>query len=74
MTVEIPGVPESITREAYSNLIRSLGLEPKELYELRFETKGIYATVIAKNADGKSYVVKDEIAMHEIVIPIKENA
>lgn len=74
MSKEIPGVPESITREAYIKLFEAAGIEPRQTLELSFKADGIYATVFALNADGKRVVDPqvDGFAKHEIYIPVED--
>lgn len=52
MSKTIPGVPESITRDAYRKLFDAVGIDPRNTIELMFCTDGIYATTFALNEDG----------------------
>ena len=75
--MEIPGVPESIPREAVLRLVESLGLDWEELYSLSFGTSCITAEQYALDPDGCRYVDQRPdrepvAAMHRISIPIKD--
>jgi hypothetical protein len=52
-------IPESIPRETYLDMIRSLGLDPAEVISMTWAREGIHATIFALNAEGKRYVVTD---------------
>jgi hypothetical protein len=73
MTKEIPGVPESITRDAYIAMFKSIGLAPWDLTELSFRADGVYATVFARDEHGNKTL--DEGAegfhKHSIYIPVE---
>ena len=67
--VQIPGVPASISRKAYEELITSLGFELTDLVALRFERYGIYATVSARNPAGEKFMADGKtMAVHEVCI------
>lgn len=73
MSKQIQGVPESITRQRYIDLIASIGLDARELYSLRFESDHIFAVVKARNANGQQYFddgAANEVAKHHISIPV----
>ena len=48
----IEGIPESITREQYLDLFRSLNIDPAEVLSLRFAWNGIQAEVFATDDHG----------------------
>ena len=71
--VTIPGVPESITRDQFISMIRSLGLDPYRLTDLKFGYHAIVATVKAVNPEGNEYLdpfERNALAKHTITIPI----
>ena len=72
--VTIQGVPASITRERFLEVIRLIGLDPFLVTDLRFDQMGIHATVYASEP-GKPYGTRFttdgvNVATHEIVIPV----
>lgn len=77
MTVEtegmrIPGVPASISRKHYLELIAATGLDIKNLVSLEFRTDGIYATTFVRDADGNTGVdpLGNEVLRHRVYIPV----
>jgi hypothetical protein len=75
MTKSIKGVPESITRQQYVDLINSLGIDPYLLYDLWFGRNTIVATVKALDENGKGYAgeERNEMAKHNIVIKVVDS-
>ena len=72
MPKTIPGVPESISREAYKSLFEAVGIDPMQTKELSFRADGIHATVFALNNDGtRAYDPADGRPKHLIYIPVK---
>jgi len=74
MSKEIPGVPESITREAYIGLFEAAGIKPEQTLQLSFKSDGIYAEVFALDADGKRILdpMVEGFAKHSIYIPVED--
>jgi hypothetical protein len=75
MAITIDGVPESISRDKYMELIESIGLDPSKLVHLEFGYHSIRAIVKATDANGKSYrspVDVNEVAKHEVCIKITD--
>lgn len=74
MSKTIPGVPESITREAYTSLIEATGIDPCAITELSFRADGIYATVFYINALGAKEADKigETFLKHNIYIPVED--
>lgn len=73
--MNIPGVPESITRAQYLALLEPLGLNLNDLTHLEFGINAIVAEVKARNAEGKHYdspTERNALARHTIVIPVKD--
>lgn len=71
--MNIPDIPEQISRTYYDALIRTLGFgELGNLRSLEFRTDGIYAEVMARNEDGRIVVdlLSNDTAMHRVYIPI----
>lgn len=72
-TLQLQGVPESISREVVLQLIRSLGLEPRGLRSLRFGRECIEAEVLAERpGSGRRFLAEDgiSVAVHKVSIPI----
>lgn len=71
----ITGIPASIPRSVYLEMIERLGLEPEDLRELTWGWDKITAVVMARNEHGERYVESsiNEIAVHEISIPIVDD-
>ena len=72
--MDIPGVPESMTRAQYTALIAAAGLSADNLVSLEFRPDGIHAEVFARDADGKDLVdtAKNEMMTHSIYIPVRD--
>lgn len=70
--MDLPGVPETITREQYTQLIAVTGLDPNELERLEFRADGIYATVYALNEDGRRFIdqATERPTMHRVFIRV----
>jgi hypothetical protein len=69
--VVLEGVPSSISHEDFLGLVRSIGLDPKNLRSLEFRNPGIYAEVFARNSEGHLIVGDDnEIVTHKVFIPV----
>lgn len=72
--LEIPGIPESITRKAYMEMIESWGFKLEDLKALRLAYDGVHAVVYARGPDGKGRVVQgDEYAMHDVFVPVVDD-
>ena len=73
MSKNIPGVPESITREQYKALFEAAGIEPRNTIELTFCADGIYALVMARDEHGDRVVDPVKGPMnHTIYIPVED--
>jgi len=72
-SVTIEGVPATIPRSTYLNMIRQLGLDPDQLRELIWGWDTITAVVFALDENGKRYADQNEVAVHEICIRIDED-
>ena len=74
MPKTIPGVPESITRDAYIKLFEAAGIEPRNTTELSFKADGIYASVFERTEAGA--LIIDEVegcaVKHAIYIPVED--
>lgn len=70
----LEGVPSSISHEDYLGLMRSIGLDPKNLRSLEFHSRGIYAEVIARTSKGHLIVGNNnednELVTHKVFIPV----
>lgn len=76
MSKTIENLPEYLTRDQYTDLIRSVGLEPTRLYDLRFARDGVHALVGAVFPDG-SLRIDPSIDgggyyKHRIFIPVRD--
>lgn len=72
MSKVINGVPESLTREQFTQIIRSFGFEPTHLKELRLDATGVHAVVFDFREDGTRHLLKDGAgyAKNEVHIPL----
>jgi hypothetical protein len=73
--MQLDGIPDSITRSAYLNLISDIGrgqFHLDDLFSLTLGADAIRVEVIAKDADGQPIVNKltGSIELHTIVIPV----
>lgn len=70
--MNLPGVPETITRSALDALIASLGVDGDRLISLSIGHASIEAVVLAVGPDGHPYRSPDSahIAQHRISIPV----
>ena len=71
--MNIAGVPEAISREAYISLVRSLGLDPYQVVDLECHPEGVYAVVFTLDVEGKRMVEGEEFAKHKIWIPVVDD-
>lgn len=77
MTKQIPGVPESLTREQYLSLFRGAGIDPTRTQSLRFLTNGIEAVVFEVDERGNKALANDtenpdgRWSKHTIYIPVR---
>lgn len=69
----VPGVPETITREAYLSLVAATGMGPNNLVSLRFTTNGIYALAFVRDADGNMVRDGNQAAKHRIFIRVVDS-
>lgn len=76
--MDIPGVPDSIPRACVIELVRSLGLDPRELASLELKGRCIEAAVYALDDEGHRYfedgIPDGPVAKHHIAIPITDDA
>jgi hypothetical protein len=73
MAIKIDGVPESISRDKFIELMEGIGLDPWKLVHLDFGWHSIRATVHATDANGRNYrdpMDRDDLAKHEICIKV----
>lgn len=70
--MDLPGVPETITRSALDALIASLGVDGERLVSLNIGWTSVEAEVAALGADGHPYRTPDgeHVARHRISIPV----
>ena len=59
VTKTIPGIPETISREKYVELIEALGIDPSAICSLRLLRDGIECEVFAKN-DGRRVIISHD--------------
>lgn len=72
--VDIPGIPDSIPRARVLAFIESLGIDPKEARNLRFQPDAVHVEMYAlrdgcRYWDGDS---KEKAVTHHIAIPIAD--
>lgn len=72
MSKEIEGVPESLTRGQFTQIIESFGFDPFKMTELRLDATGVHATVFDFKEDGTRHLLKDGsgYAKNEVHIPL----
>ena len=72
--MQITAVPETITREQFLGMIRSLGIDPTQLQSMTWSFNGIEAVVYALNDEGHRYAIRDaggpRGATHKITIRV----
>lgn len=70
-----PGIPASITRNEYLDLIKALGIDTERLQYLQaleFRWNVIYAELAALDDEGHMVIDGDEIAVHKIAIRVED--
>lgn len=74
--VWIPGVPKTVRRALVVELIKALGIDPKQLYSLSLEPNAVYAEVYALKDGGRYWDggPEQKAATHSIAIPIEDQA
>lgn len=71
--MDIAGVPDTIPRKRFIELVETLGLDVKDLIRLNFKWDGITAEVYALNENGKRFCVDGEnIAKRRVYIPVTD--
>lgn len=72
MSKLIKGVPESLTRDQFTQIIESFGFDPFKITELRLDATGVHATVFDLKEDGTKHILKDGsgVATSEVHIPL----
>lgn len=65
-----PGIPKTITREAYMAAVTNLGIDYKHLRSLEWRPDGIYAEVYASDVEGRRIIdtMTDEVILHRVYI------
>lgn len=70
----IDAVPDSIPLSTLTGWLASMGLDASHLRTLRvgrsLSGMAVIAEVFALDSDGRRFVVDEEVATHEVVIPI----
>lgn len=72
MAVTVTGVPEKISRADRDQLVRSLGFDVDDLVKLTFGVRSITAAVYARDAEGHRYADGDQVAVHNIALPVED--
>lgn len=68
---QLATIPESISREQYLDMLRSLGLDPEMLTGLVFQPNGVLVSVLARHPDARpSRLIDGTHAVHTIWIPV----
>jgi hypothetical protein len=70
--MNITGVPDTIPRKRYDELLQALGLDIDDLIGLHCDFETVHAKVYALNGDGDRYLTESrtEAATHDICIKI----
>jgi len=65
-------VPESLTREQYLHLIRSVGFAPEALISLEFRADGVYAETFDLDESGRKRIdrTKGEVVKNTTFVPV----
>jgi len=71
--MEINGVPESIPRTRYVEMIESLGFDTAQLRSLEWRADGIYAEVVATDGTGDMLIDRQrgELVTHRVYIRVE---
>lgn len=71
----LPGIPTSIPRSTYLEMIERLGIDSEHLRELHWGFNTITAVVFALDENGNRYVdqAKMAAAVHEVCIRIDDD-
>lgn len=70
--MEIPGIPDSIPRARIVELVEALGLDIRDLRSFSVTVHAIEAEMFARNEQGHRCLDGEDIAIHRIVIPIRD--
>lgn len=65
MAKTLAGVPDSVTREARDDLVRSLGFDPSVVHSITFSAKAIKVEYLER--------VNGSVAPHTLTITVKES-
>lgn len=74
--MQVPGVPEAVSRKAYTQLVEAYGFNPSELVSLEFRPDGIYASVYASDAAGHRMVdtQTEQALVHRVYVRVDDDA
>lgn len=76
MTLHIPGVPASVTRQQVDDLLASLGIDAHRVASrtgVHIGSDAIRCTVVALDPDGQPFADDGELATHELVIRVVDD-
>lgn len=76
MTLKIESVPDRLTRSQIRGFLEALGIDPAFFPRngmIEFTRDAVRFEVIAQGIDGLPFAIGDNMAMHEITIPIVED-
>lgn len=72
MAIRVEGVPETLPRSRWVEMVEALGLSPGDIHRFEATYKGIRAVVFARDESGKHFADGERMATHEIFIRIED--
>ena len=76
MTLEIEGVPASVTRQQVVDLLATLGIDANRIPRwsgVHIGIDAIRCTVLALDSDGRPFADDEgNVATHELMIPVED--
>ena len=67
--MNLPEVPESVSRETVTEFFKSVGIDPWLCAGVRLDPSGIYAEMFALDDRGVKIITREGPAMSDIFIP-----
>ncbi|MGW1961830.1 hypothetical protein ACWCPD_16320 [Streptomyces sp. NPDC001935] len=64
-----PKFPDFVPREHCKSFVEQIGLAPKDVRRLEVVAEGIWATLYARDAEGRRYAVGEDVACHRVFMP-----
>lgn len=74
--MDIAGIPEAISRKAYTQLVEACGFDPEGLVSLDFRPDGIYAEMYATDDRGDRMIDRQasRAAVHRVYVRVVDDA